>query len=158
MGHKRQLIAAMPIGVLMLAVTAAPLAAYGSVTPRSPHPVHASAVAAIAARTGHTADHAGRTLRLRVKPRLVGPHGRIVLRGRTVTMPQAGVRLKIQAWDGRRWRMFNLVRTRRAGRFVSHYRFAGAPPGRTFLFRVVFNSPGDPFTSAVSPVRRVTIR
>lgn len=156
--NQQPLMVAMPIGVVVLAITGAPRAAPGHVMPRSPHRVHASAVAAIAARTGYTADHAGRTLRLRVTPRRVGPHGRIALRGRTVTMPQAGVRLKIQAWDGRRWRMFNLVRTRRVGRFVSHYRFAGAPPGRTFLFRVAFQSPGDPFTSAVSSVRRVTIR
>jgi hypothetical protein len=74
---------------------------------------------------------------LSIRPRSVGPNGRIRLTGRLKAgpIPRSGKVLDLQAFDGGKWRTFDTVRARRNARHSAAYRFTNATRGRTLTFR-----------------------
>lgn len=79
-----------------------------------------------------------------------------ILTGRLLHAPKAGVLIQIQAADGRRWRTFDTVRTRRGGVYRYSYRFKPTARGRTFALRVFVDSAVYPF--APQPSKAATVR
>ena len=85
--------------------------------------------------------------------------GRMVLKGKLKYLGRAGVEVKIQGLDGRRWRTIGDVKTRAGGRFSWAYRFKNSrSAGRTYKFRAVVSSPIYPFAAGSSPAKKVLVR
>lgn len=102
---------------------------------------------------------AGATLSIR--PRSVGPNGRIRMSGRLKggPIPRSGKVIELQAFDGGKWRTFETVRARRSGRYRAAYRFTNATRGRTLTFRArVRRDDSFPYYLGYSNRVRVRIR
>jgi 5-hydroxyisourate hydrolase-like protein (transthyretin family) len=85
--------------------------------------------------------------------------GRLMtLSGRLRLLPRAGVEVKIQPRQGRRWYTFGSVKTTKGGRFRWRYRFDSSKRGSSFVFRARVDSPIYPFAAGNSPVIRVHVR
>ena len=96
---------------------------------------------------------------LSVRPKRVGPGGRIWLRGRVVSRPRPrpGKLVILQAFDRGRWRPLDTVRSRKKGRFSSSYRFTRVF-GRTFRFRARVPREGAyPYSTGNSRTVRVRV-
>ena len=83
------------------------------------------------------------------------------LRGSLVgrPLPKVGSVVELQARNpGRKWITFRTVRANRAGRFAAGYRFRMPGPA-VFEMRARVRKSGDyPYTTGVSPHRRITVR
>jgi hypothetical protein len=88
-------------------------------------------------------------------PRVANPFR---LLGKLNYLPRSGVRLLIQARNGRRWQTVDTVKTTRGGRYSWRYRFSPTGRGRTFAFRVRVDSEIYPFAASNSKVVRVRVR
>jgi hypothetical protein len=120
-------------------------------------------------RVGGTAPAASRTLRLQVAAavqmtldRRTARQGQTVrLRGRLVgrPLPKVGSVIELQARNpGRKWITFRTIRANRAGRFRASYRFRMPGPA-VFQMRARVRKSGDyPYTTGVSPHRRIVVR
>lgn len=83
--------------------------------------------------------------------------GRITwLTGSLLQSRRAGIKLEIQALDGKRWRTFDTTTTTKGGAYRYGYRFKGTAAGRRFGLRVLVDSPLYPFARAAS--KPVTVR
>jgi hypothetical protein len=82
----------------------------------------------------------------------------LTLSGRLRLLPRAGVEVKIQPRQGRRWYTFGTVKTTKGGRFRWRYRFDSSKRGSSFVFRVRVDSPIYPFAAANSPAIRIYVR
>lgn len=120
-------------------------------------------------RVGGTVPAASRTLRLQVAAavqltldRRSARQGQTVrLRGRLVgrPLPKVGSVIELQARNpGRKWITFRTIRANRAGRFRASYRFRMPGPA-IFQMRARVRKSGDyPYTTGVSPHRRIVVR
>ncbi|MBF6621828.1 MAG: hypothetical protein ITG02_16570 [Patulibacter sp.] len=120
-------------------------------------------------RVGGTVAAASRTLRLQVAAaveltldRRTARQGQTVrLRGRLVgrPLPKVGSVVELQARNpGRKWITFRTIRANRAGRFRASYRFRMPGPA-VFQLRARVRKSGDyPYTTGVSPHRRIVVR
>ncbi len=98
---------------------------------------------------------------LSIRPRSVGPNGRIRFSGRLRAgpIPRSGKVLDLQAFDGGKWRTFETVRARRNARYSAAYRFTNATRGRTLSFRArVRRDDSYPYYLGYSSRARVRIR
>jgi hypothetical protein len=100
---------------------------------------------------------------LAVTPRRAARRGTVRFRGRLLggPVPRAGklVELQARARGGRRWITFRTVRTDRAGRFSSRYRFRATYGKVTYEFRARSRADGAyPYATGASRVRAVTVR
>ncbi len=98
---------------------------------------------------------------LSIRPRRVGPNGRIRLSGRLKAgpIPRSGKVVDLQAFDGGKWRTFETVRARRNARYSASYRFTHATRGRTLSFRArVRRDDSYPYYLGYSSRVRVRIR
>ncbi|MEA2156599.1 MAG: hypothetical protein QOE11_2739 [Solirubrobacteraceae bacterium] len=93
-----------------------------------------------------------------ISPRSVRPGGRITMTGRLRLLPRRGVDVKIQARQGRAWRLIDGVRTDATGRFRWRYHFASNQARRTYQFRARVSSPLYPFAAGNSKPARVRVR
>ncbi|MDP2709665.1 MAG: hypothetical protein Q8O56_00480 [Solirubrobacteraceae bacterium] len=91
-------------------------------------------------------------------PRSTRAGRQITLGGRLRLLPREGVRIEIQARDGRNWRTIGSVRTKRRGAFSWRYRFSTAARGRTYAFRARVVSEIYPFAAGNSRPVRVSVR
>jgi hypothetical protein len=82
----------------------------------------------------------------------------MTLSGRLRLLARAGIEVKIQPRQGRRWYTFGTVKTTKGGRFRGRYRFDPSKRGSSFLFRVRVDSPIYPFAPGNSPVVRIHVR
>jgi hypothetical protein len=80
------------------------------------------------------------------------------LAGRLLYAARAGIRLEVQALDGRRWRTFDTTTTGPHGRFRYGYRFKTTAAGRRFYLRVLVRSPVYPFAQGTSRAVRVDVK
>lgn len=101
-------------------------------------------------------------VQLTVRPERTNDEGTVAFEGRLPgrPLPRGGVLVVLQAKEpGFDWRTFRVVRTRRNGRFGTHYRFSqpvSAP--REIGFRaVVRRQPGYAYTTGRSPGRAVLV-
>jgi hypothetical protein len=97
---------------------------------------------------------------LRVRPRRLRSGRRIRLSGRLRAAPATGLGkvVTLQAHERGRWRDFKSARTRRAGRFVAHYRFSRDASG-TFPIRAVARADASyPYATGRSRTLRVRVR
>ncbi len=103
-------------------------------------------------RTAAAAAAVGLTVRaalsLSVKP--ARPGRTTWLTGALTHLPRAGIKLEVQARDGRRWRTFDTTTTTRGGRYRFGYRFKPTAAGRRFHLRVLVDSPLYPFARGSS--------
>lgn len=97
-------------------------------------------------------------VKARVTPRSTRPGQRVTLAGRLLLAPRAGVEVKIQARDRRRWRTIDEVKTKRDGAFRWTYRFGRGASGRTYAFRARADSPIYPFAAGNSKPVLVSVR
>jgi hypothetical protein len=82
----------------------------------------------------------------------------LTLSGRLRLLPRAGVEVKIQPRQGRRWYTFGTVKTTKGGHFRWHYRFAPSKRGSSFAFRARVDSPIYPFAAGNSPAILIHVR
>ena len=82
----------------------------------------------------------------------------MTLSGRLRLLPRAGVEVKIQPRQGRRWYTFGTVKTTKGGRFRWRYRFASSKRGSSFAFRARVDSPIYPFAAGNSPAILIHVR
>ncbi|MFA4927782.1 MAG: hypothetical protein WC558_04650 [Patulibacter sp.] len=120
-------------------------------------------------RVGGTVPAVSTSLRLQVAAavrmtldRRTARQGQTVrLRGRLVgrPLPKVGSVIELQARNpGRKWITFRTIRANRAGRFQAGYRFRMPGPA-VFEMRARVRKSGDyPYTTGVSPHRRITVR
>lgn len=94
----------------------------------------------------------------RIAPRSPRAGQQITLTGRLRLLPRAGIEIKIQPREGRRWYTFGTVKTTRSGRFRWRYRFKPSKAGQTFAFRARVDSPIYPFASGNSKLILVHVR
>lgn len=118
---------------------------------------------------GSSAPTATKTLRLEVAAavrmtldRRTARQGQTVrLRGSLVgrPLPRVGSVIELQARNpGRKWITFRTIRANRAGRFSAGYRFRMPGPA-VFEMRARVRKSGDyPYTTGVSPHRRIVVR
>ena len=98
---------------------------------------------------------------LHVNPRVVLAGHRIRISGRLQggRIPARGKLIDLQAHERGAWRTFATVRTRRNGRFTTHYRFRRAAPRITYPMRVrVRPDAAYPYALGYSRAVRVTVR
>jgi hypothetical protein len=79
------------------------------------------------------------------------------LTGRLQYLRRAGVKLEVQALDGRRWRTFDTTTTKKGGTYKYGYRFKRSAAGRRFALRVLVDSPLYPFARAASKAATVRV-
>lgn len=91
-------------------------------------------------------------------PRSVRRGNRFRLSGRLLLLPREGIRIEIQARDGRKWRTVGSVKTKRRGRYGWSYRFSSAAAGRTYGFRARVVSEIYPFAVGNSRSALVRVR
>jgi hypothetical protein len=102
------------------------------------------------------------TLRIVVKAQLALHIGRARvtrttrLTGHLEHLRRAGIKLEVQALDGKRWRTFDTTKTTKNGSFRYGYRFKRTAAGRRFALRVLVDSPTYPFARGAS--KAVTVR
>lgn len=100
---------------------------------------------------------------LKVTPRNARNHRAIVWRGRVSggPIPAAGVPLDLQYRDGRRWRTFDQLRSKRDGTFSYRYVFRRTTRPTIYSFRVAMPSGGVvgyPYSPASSGRQAVRVR
>jgi 5-hydroxyisourate hydrolase-like protein (transthyretin family) len=95
---------------------------------------------------------------IRMSPRSVPAGGRVTMTGRILLAPRAGVEIRVQARNGRRWQTIDNVRTNARGGFHYRYRFGTAGSGKTFAFRALVTSAIYPFAKGYSKPRFVHVR
>jgi hypothetical protein len=98
---------------------------------------------------------------LTASPRSLRAGARVKLSGRLAggRVPARGKLIDLQAREVGRWHTFASVRTDRAGRFSTHYRFHSGAPRRTYPMRVrVRPDSSYPFALGYSRAVRVRVR
>jgi hypothetical protein len=94
-----------------------------------------------------------------LRPARVRPGGSVRVRGRLRGRGvPAGTLVELQALDGREWRTFKTLATRK-GRFAYRYRFRHTSGGARFLWRIhVRPQPGLPYVAGSSRPAWVVVR
>jgi hypothetical protein len=96
---------------------------------------------------------------LRIRPTHVRAGGKIRFEGRLQATGRRGVPVELQVRDGRRWRTFDSVTTRRHGTYAYTYVFSRRPGLRRFAFRALVRRQSSlAYSTGRSTVRRVTVR
>lgn len=100
---------------------------------------------------------------LRISPHATRNHRRITWRGRINggPIPAAGLPLDLQYRDGKRWRTFDQIRSRRNGTFSYRYTFQRTTRATTYSFRVALPVGGVvayPYSPSSSARRSVRVR
>jgi hypothetical protein len=98
---------------------------------------------------------------LHASPRSLAPGGRVRLSGRLEggRIPSRGKLIDLQAREQGNWHTFASVRTKRSGRFSTHYRFHRSAPHKTYPMRVrVRPESSYPYALGYSRAVRVRVR
>lgn len=136
----------MPKGIGSRRITLAYYEHVAGTVPAASTTLRLQVAAAVRMSLDRRAARQGQTVRLR---------GSLVGR----PLPKVGSMIELQARNpGRKWITFRTVRANRAGRFAAGYRFRMPGPA-VFEMRARVRKSGDyPYTTGVSPHRRITVR
>jgi hypothetical protein len=98
-------------------------------------------------------------VRFRSSRRAVRGGSAVILSGALRARPRRGLRVELQAHDGKRWRTFASTAMKANGAFRYRYRFSRRAGARYFKLRArVPAQLGLPFTTGSSPAARITVR
>lgn len=136
----------MPKGIGSRRITLAYYEHVAGTVPAASVTVRLQVAAAVRMTLDRRTARQGQTVRLR---------GRLIGR----PLPKVGSVIELQARNpGRKWITFRTVRANRAGRFAAGYRFRMPGPA-VFEMRARVRKSGDyPYTTGVSPHRRIVVR